>query len=92
MNDDNRLHEALVALFGLGVVAFSPLILDVFDGPQAYDLPLTAPPPTIFGIPLLYAYLFVAWAVLIALMALAVHRAGDFVDIMPLPNDQDENE
>ena len=30
----------------------------------------------VLGIPVLYAYIFVAWALLIALMALAVEQGG----------------
>lgn len=76
MNEDNRFYEALAALFGLGVVAFSPLVLDVFDGPPRLDTLQGGEPAVLFGVPLLYLYLFAAWGILIALMALVVHRAG----------------
>lgn len=77
MKEDNRFQEALVALFGLGLVAFSPLILDVFDGPQHFGAEQqTADPAFLFGVPLLYLYLFAAWGALVILMALVVHRAG----------------
>jgi len=33
-------------------------------------------PAMIFGIPLLYVYFFLAWAALIALMALVIERRG----------------
>jgi hypothetical protein len=53
------------ALFLLGLVLFNPPLLDIFDvGVEA----------TVFGIPLLYAYLFIAWAILIALLVIAVER------------------
>ena len=31
---------------------------------------------TVFGVPVLYAYIFIAWAALIALMALVIERPG----------------
>ena len=53
----------LVALFMLGSLLFNYPILALFNQPSL-----------VFGIPLLYAYIFGAWAVLIALMALVVER------------------
>jgi hypothetical protein len=56
----------LVALFLLGVLLFNfPL------------LPLVDRPITVLGIPLLYAYVFGVWALLIGLMALVLERRGD---------------
>jgi hypothetical protein len=55
--------QRLVALFALGCVLFSVTLLGLFSAGE-----------TVFGVPLLYAYLFGAWAVLIALMALVVER------------------
>jgi hypothetical protein len=51
----------LAALCLLGVLLFNYPVLAVFnvDG-------------TLFGVPVLYAYFFLAWGVLIALMALVV--------------------
>lgn len=50
--------DRLVALFLFGAVAFSPPLLQVFGVPV-----------TLFGLPLIYVYLFVGWAVLIGLVA-----------------------
>lgn len=52
-------NQRLVALFLLGCLLFNYPLLSLFNNPAE-----------IFGIPLLYAYLFVAWGLLIALMAL----------------------
>ena len=57
--------QRLVALCLLGFLLFSYPLLAVFNV-QA----------TVLGIPLLYAYFFVAWAALIALMALVIERRG----------------
>jgi hypothetical protein len=71
MPDATRYSEALVALFGFGVVAFSPLMLSVFDPPGGE----TAMAATFLGVPLLFLYLFTAWGVLIVLLAFVVERA-----------------
>ena len=56
----------LVALFLLGVLLFNfPL------------LPLVDRPITVLGVPLLYAYVFAVWALLIGLMALVLEKRGD---------------
>lgn len=55
--------QRLVALCMLGWVLFNYPILAIFNVPGA-----------VLGIPVLYAYIFLAWALLIALMALAVER------------------
>ena len=57
--------QRLAAVCLLGALLFGYPLLAVFNVPA-----------TIFGIPVLYAYFFVAWAVLIALMALAAEQ-GD---------------
>jgi hypothetical protein len=44
--------ERAVALFLLAVLAFSPFVLSIFNVPAF-----------LFGIPLLYVYLFLAWGV-----------------------------
>ncbi|MFO1156544.1 MAG: hypothetical protein U1E43_07165 [Rhodospirillales bacterium] len=49
-----------MAIFGLGVLLFSPLVMTIFDR-GAGD--------TVFGIPLLYAFLLAAWLLMIALIA-----------------------
>jgi len=57
--------ERLVALALLGLLLFNYPLLSLFstDG-------------RVLGVPVLYAYLFTSWAVLIVLMALAVRRWG----------------
>jgi Na+-driven multidrug efflux pump len=56
--------ERLAALFILGVVLFNPPFLSIFNRTAH-----------VFGVPLLYLYLFFAWALLIALAALLVEAA-----------------
>ena len=60
-----------MALFLLGALLLTPPLLIVFNQPTR-----------VFGVPALYLYLFVVWAVLIALVALAVERrdAADELD------------
>lgn len=58
--------QRLAALFFLGCLLFNYPLLSLFAGRGE-----------IFGIPLLYAYVFAAWALLIGLMALAVEKRGD---------------
>lgn len=58
--------ERFVALFILGVLLFTPPFLFIFDNSA-----------TVMGIPVLYLYLFIAWAVLIGLMALAIEKMED---------------
>ena len=53
--------QRLVALSMLGCLVFNYPVLELFNRPG-----------TIFGIPVLYAYIFIAWSLLIALMALVV--------------------
>ena len=55
----------LVALFMLGALLFNYPILALFNKPTL-----------VFGIPLLYLYIFAAWALLILLMALVVERGS----------------
>lgn len=57
--------QRLVALFMLGWLLFSYPLLALFNGGGS-----------VFGIPLLYAYLFGVWAVLIGLMVLVVERGA----------------
>jgi hypothetical protein len=57
--EGERETARFVALFLFGVILFSPPVIAIFDVPGA----------SVFGIPLLYAYLFASWAVLIALAA-----------------------
>jgi hypothetical protein len=57
--------QRLAALCLLGVLLFNYPLLAVFNVQG-----------TVLGIPVLYAYFFVAWAALIALMALVIERRG----------------
>ncbi len=57
---DNRVQR-LVALCLLGLLLFNYPLLALFNLPES-----------VFGVPVLYAYIFAAWALLIGLMALAV--------------------
>ena len=62
MNEYNRLKgQKLTALFLVGCLLFSYPILDFFnrDG-------------FIFGIPVLYVYIFTAWAAIIGLAAIVI--------------------
>jgi hypothetical protein len=54
----------LVAVFLLGVLLFNYPLLALFNRTVL-----------VFGVPLLYAYIFVAWALLIGLAALVVERS-----------------
>lgn len=56
----------LVALFLLGFLLLNYPLLHLFTGPRV-----------ILGIPLLYAYIFAVWALIIGLMALVVERDRD---------------
>ena len=62
MSEETK-SQRFVALCMLGMLLFNFPILALFnvDG-------------TLFGVPVLYAYLFMAWAALIALMALVAER------------------
>jgi len=63
----NRAVQAqrLVALFVLGWLLFSFPLLSLFNSGG-----------TVFGIPVLYAWLFGVWAALIAVMVFVVERAN----------------
>jgi len=65
MSESERRTPRLIALCLLGCLLFNYPILALFNVPGA-----------LLGIPVLYAYIFSAWALLIVLMALAVER-GD---------------
>jgi hypothetical protein len=56
----------LAALFLLGLLLFNFPLLNLFDRPVA-----------VLGVPLLYAYVFAAWALLIGLMAFVLEKRGD---------------
>lgn len=63
MGDEDRRGQRLAALFLLGAVLFNFPLLAVVNVPAM-----------VFGIPVLYAYFFLAWAALIGLMAWVVER------------------
>jgi hypothetical protein len=62
MPDEARRRDQLVGVFLAGVVLFNPPLLNLFSG------------PSVFGWPLLYIYIFAAWAALIAAVALIAER------------------
>jgi hypothetical protein len=63
MRDIDGKGERLIALCMLGCVLFNFPILALFNVPG-----------TLFGVPVLYAYIFIAWALLIGLMAWVVEK------------------
>ena len=63
MEKSNRRAPRLIGLCMLGCLLFNYPIMALFNLPGA-----------VLGIPILYAYIFSAWALLIALMKLAVGR------------------
>ena len=62
MSEETK-SQRFVALCMLGMVLFNFPILALFNVGG-----------TLFGVPVLYAYIFAAWAALIALMALVAER------------------
>jgi hypothetical protein len=70
MASPNRPRERLVALFLLGVFAFTPPMLTVFNLPIRF-----------IGVPALYLYLFAAWLLVIVLAAVAVEWAHLDLDV-----------
>jgi hypothetical protein len=65
MNDFESKGQRFVALCMLGMLLFNYPILTLFNVSGA-----------VLGVPVLYAYLFIAWAALIALMALLAESGG----------------
>ncbi|MCU0897868.1 MAG: hypothetical protein MUC55_10235 [Burkholderiales bacterium] len=63
MHDPSATRARLVALFLLGAVLFGYPALAVFNVPGS-----------VLGVPVLYAYLFAAWAALVALVAVVARR------------------
>jgi type IV secretory pathway VirB3-like protein len=63
MDKPNVKRQRLVALFLLGNVLFNYPLLALFNRPDM-----------VFGIPVLYVYIFGAWAVFIALLARVVEK------------------
>lgn len=65
MEQEKRRGERLIALLLLALLMFSPVAVGLFARPA---LPL--------GVPLLMLYVFGAWGVVIALLAVIAHRRG----------------
>ena len=63
MIDDQGKEQRFVALCMLGLVLFNFPVLALFNVGAS-----------VFGVPVLYAYIFAAWALLIALMAIVAER------------------
>jgi len=63
--NNEQLTGRLIAIAALGFVLFVPPLLTLFDRDT-----------WIFGVPALWAYLFGAWASIIALIVVAVRRSG----------------
>lgn len=66
MKRSNNLGQRLASVFLVGCIMLNYPILFLFDRPT-----------DVFGVPLLYLYLFAAWAILIALVAWMTERTGD---------------
>jgi hypothetical protein len=64
MSGSSIRSERLVAIFLLGVLLFNYPLLALFNSAAEA-----------FGIPLLYTYIFISWALLIGLLALVVERS-----------------
>ena len=65
MSGHERKGQRFVALCMLGTLLFNYPFLALFNVPG-----------TLFGVPLLYAYIFIAWAALIAAMAFVAESDG----------------
>jgi hypothetical protein len=63
MEEFDRKGQRLIALCMLGCVLFNFPMLALFNVPG-----------TVLGVPVLYAYIFLAWALLIGLMAWVVEK------------------
>jgi hypothetical protein len=61
MQEHERKGQRLIALFIFGCLLFNYPVLSLFNVAAVF-----------FGVPVLYAYIFVAWALLVGLMALVV--------------------
>ena len=64
MAKPGRRNERLIGLFLLGCLLFNFPMLALFNVRA-----------TVLGVPLLYAYLFAAWGLLIALLAVIMDRS-----------------
>jgi hypothetical protein len=69
-----RVGERLIAIFCLGAVLFSPLVIGIFDRGAGVG---------IFGLPLLYFYFFASWALLIVLLAWVIERPAGGRGVTP---------
>lgn len=58
--------QRLIAIFAMGAILLNYPVLSLFSRPA-----------DVGGIPLLYAYVFIAWTLLIGLIALVVERPPD---------------
>lgn len=65
MSEFESKGQRLVALCMLGVLLFNFPVLALFNVPGSVS-----------GVPVLYAYIFVAWALLIAMMAFVADSDG----------------
>lgn len=63
--DGNKRSERLVALCLLGALLFNYPMLALFNRAVL-----------VAGIPLVYAYIFAVWALLVALIAIVARRSG----------------
>lgn len=66
MKRPNVTGESLLCLFLLGLFLFNAPLISIVDLPRQ-----------VFGIPLLYIYLFASWGILLVLGAFIVERGGD---------------
>lgn len=64
---EERIGDRLIALFWLAILLFCPLGISIFDRGAG---------TTLWGVPLLLVYLFGAWALIIAMLALVIEVAG----------------
>ncbi|WP_221931019.1 hypothetical protein [Telmatospirillum sp. J64-1] len=60
------IRERLVAAFMMGLALFNPPLLAVFNAPTM-----------LWGIPLLFVYVFLAWLGLILALALIIERSAE---------------
>ena len=63
MPDEVRRRDRLIGLFLLALVVLNPPLLMLFGGGD-----------TVFGLPLLYLYIFVAWLLIIGAVAWIAER------------------
>lgn len=80
MNKSDSKGERSIALFLLGILLFNPPVLSIFGVDVAFG-----------GVPLLYIYLFLAWAAFILLMGLISELGSErrrSRRVPPLPGDE----